>query len=424
MSARPYRVDGEVGRFSFQNYEAHERKSGSKSNCMGPVFSPLSGKSWYRTQGFKELGYVHGASEDSYRKSTQWLNRLRHQVEGGTPFRSLQDGAQREGSRVLTYLERKSKEIFKDHGFSEQGVPIKSIESYQRQPPAHLPPTKVAQAIERCGKSELMRKQMRANPVGYEDPHHSVNISLDDVGVKRQQEHRLVKPLDSKTSRKYVYQTVTHIETQTGYYRFNAVGVSLTLSILVAFLLHNDLLQGNLQVFADGQKTLHDGVLTAFAWFTPLQLILDWYHLHEKGKIQLSLACNGRESRNRHLARLMTLLWHGLVDEALLYLDYLDPNDLKNVQALEQLKTYLRRNRSHIPCYSVRKYLGLRNSSNLGEKSNDLLVSARQKHNGMSWSKMGSAALAAITALVYNKEYPTWFRTGELNFRLVSRTVG
>ena len=416
-------MDGEVGRFSFQNYEALQRQPGSKPNFLRPVFTPLSGKSWYRTQGFKELGYVHGVAEDSYRKSTRWLNRLRHQLEGGTPSRSLQDSAQREGSRVLRHLERKSKKILKDYGFGEQGVPIKSLESYQRQQPAHLPPATVAQAIERCGKSELMRKQMRGNPVAYEDPKESVNISLDDVGVKRQQAHRLVPQLESKTSRKYAYQTVTHVENQTGYYRFNAVGVSLTLSILVAFLLHNDLLQGNLLVFADGQKTLHDGVLTAFAWFMPLQLILDWYHLHEKGKIQLSLACNGRQCRNRHLARLMTLLWHGLVDEALLYLDYLDPNDLKNVQALEKLKTYLRRNRPHIPCYSVRKSLGLRNSSNLGEKSNDLLVSARQKHNGMSWSKMGSAALAAITALVYNKEYLTWFRTGELKFRLVPREV-
>ena len=416
-------MDGEVGRFSFQNYEALQRKPGSKTNALRPVFPPLSGKSWYRTQGFKELGYVHGVTEDSYRKSHRWLNRVRHQLEGGTPSRSLQDSVQREGSRVLSYLEHKSEEILKDHGFSEKGEPNQSKECYQRQPPAYLPSVMVAQAIERCGKSELMRKQMRANPVAYEDPNQSVNISLDDVGVKRQQEHRLVKPLDSETSRKYAYQTVTHVENQTGCYRFNAVGVSLTLSILVAFLLHNDLLQGNLQVFADGQKTLHDGVLTTFAWFTPLQLILDWYHLHEKGKIQLSLACDGRHCRNRHLARLMTLLWHGLVDEALLYLDYLDPNDLKNIQALEQLKTYLRRNRPHIPCYSVRKYLGLRNSSNLGEKSNDLLVSARQKHNGMSWSKMGSAALAAITALVYNKEYLTWFRTGELNFKLAPREV-
>jgi hypothetical protein len=31
----------------------------------------------------------------------------------------------------------------------------------------------------------------------------------------------------------------------------------------------------------------------------------------------------------------------------------------------------------------VRRELGLRNSSNQGEKANDLLVAARQKHHGM-----------------------------------------
>lgn len=128
-------MDGEVGRFSFQNYEALQRQPGGKPHALRPVFLPLSGKSWYRTQGFKELGYMHGVRADSYRKSTRWLNRMRHQLEGGTPSRSLQDSAQREGSRVLTHLERKRRKILKDHGFGEQGVPIKALARYQASNP-------------------------------------------------------------------------------------------------------------------------------------------------------------------------------------------------------------------------------------------------------------------------------------------------
>jgi hypothetical protein len=60
--------------------------------------------------------------------------------------------------------------------------------------------------------------------------------------------------------------------------------------------------------------------------------------------------------------------------------------------------------------------LGLRNSSNRGEKANDLIVSDRQKHNGMSWSKSGSVALATVSALVTNREYKRWFQTGTLSF--------
>lgn len=366
---------------------------------------------------------MHGSTSESYRKTSQWLNRVRYQPVNGTPSRTLQDSTQREGTRVLAHLQHKSERILSAHQFSTQGVPLARLSTPETAPPAQLSSHQVLSALEHCGKTELIRHQMQANPLPYEAPEHTVNISMDDVGVKRQKAHRPAPDPASDNPRKYAYQTVVHLETQTGCYRFNAVGLSITLSILVAFLLHNDLLNTHLVIFADGQRSLHAAILNTLSWVTSLQLILDWYHLRQKCKLQLSLACRGKLYRNQHLARLMTLLWHGLVDAALTYLDFLDPNHLKDEAALERLKGYLRRHQPHIPCYSVRKQLGLRNSSNLGEKSNDLLVSARQKHNGMSWSKTGSAALAAITALVFNQEYLTWFRTGDLNFRLVPHTA-
>ncbi len=73
-----------------------------------------------------------------------------------------------------------------------------------------------------------------------------------------------------------------------------------------------------------------------------------------------------------------------------------------------------------IPVYAVRRELGLRNSSNRGEKANDLLVAERQKHKGMSWSKSGSVALASVTALKKNKIYKKWFQEREIEFKLVS----
>ena len=190
----------------------------------------------------------------------------------------------------------------------------------------------------------------------------------------------------------------------------------------IPFLLHNHLFQFNLLFFADGQRTLHAAILNTFAWFAPIQLILDWYHLEEKCKKQLSLALKGRQIRNQVLAELTARLWQGLVDSAIEYLQHLNPTKIKDQDALDKLIGYLRHNHPHIPCYCVRKRLGLRNSSNKGEKSNDLLVSERQKHNGMSWSKWGSVALAAITTLIRNREYQTWFKTGDIDFKLVSRS--
>jgi hypothetical protein len=81
---------------------------------------------------------------------------------------------------------------------------------------------------------------------------------------------------------------------------------------------------------------------------------------------------------------------------------------------------YLEKNRPMIPVYSLRRELELRNSSNRGEKANDLIVAERQKNNGMSWSKSGSVALASVTALKKNREHQKWFQNAEFEFKLAS----
>jgi len=106
---------------------------------------------------------------------------------------------------------------------------------------------------------------------------------------------------------------------------------------------------------------------------------------------------NGRKLRNEALNKIKPLLWYGLTDKAIEFLLEIPEQNIKNPQALEKLIACPERNRPYIPCYAVRKELGLCNSSAIGEKANDLIVADRQKHNGMSWTKKGTAALAAIT---------------------------
>ena len=48
-----------------------------------------------------------------------------------------------------------------------------------------------------------------------------------------------------------------------------------------------------------------------------------------------------------------------------------------------------------------------------------MVVATRQKHNGMSWSKAGSGALAIITAARINGELNNWIVTGEVRFKMV-----
>jgi len=175
-----------------------------------------------------------------------------------------------------------------------------------------------------------------------------------------------------------------------------------------------------IQFFTDGHRSLNATILKGFNWYKNIGIILDWFHLEKKCKEKLSLASKGRFIRNDILEELKPLLWHGLTDKAIEYLQVVSKDSIKNMVELEKLIEYLRRNTSYIPCYAVRKKLGLCNSSARGEKMNDLIVSTRQKHNGMSWSRLGSVSLATITALKRNKESDDWFEKGALNFKLAA----
>ncbi len=171
-------------------------------------------------------------------------------------------------------------------------------------------------------------------------------------------------------------------------------------------------------IFGKVVTPLHRAILLVFSWFKNISILLDWYHLEKKCKEELSRAMKGRLFRNHVLNRLTFLLWYGLVDEAIVVLKNVNPDWIKNPEAMAKLIKSFERNRPYIPCYAVRKELGLRNSSNIGEKMNDLVVSDRQKHNGMSWSRSGSVALASLTALIRNNEHEMWFENGDVEFRL------
>jgi hypothetical protein len=409
---KPYRVEGEIGRITFDSYWVEP--GAGRDETATCLFPPLHGKEWYRTTGFKEIGLVHGTVEDSYRKTSVLINRVRHQ-EDATPFRTLRENSEYEGRQIMAYMEQQAGEIFDEHGFTAEGLPTDTAVDRSEQKLVTLPPRQVAPALQACAPEPEWETEMTHNPVAYEEPTRSTQVSLDDVNVKRQKSSRKADPEPDK-KRKYAHNTVAHIAHDGASYIINGRGIMRVLHLVLAFLLHNHLLSNNLVFFVDGYKTLYTAIRYAFCWFPALQVILDWYHLEKRCKEQLSLALKGRVIRNTLLEQLLPCLWHGCLDRAISILQTVEPASIKNQDALDTLIDYLQRNRPYLPCYSVRKRLGLRNSSNLGEKANDLIVSDRQKHNGMSWSKAGSAALAAVSALARNREYKRWFQTGTLSF--------
>jgi len=236
---------------------------------------------------------------------------------------------------------------------------------------------------------------------------------------KKIQENDCDIKVGGKKKRKYVQNTVVHVEHNEKAYILNGYGIFYVLQLLFAFLIHNNLNEKTLVFFIDGHD-LYLKVLQYFSWHKKIVIILDWYHLRKKCSELLSMALRGRKIRNEILNEILPLLWHGLVDEAISYLNKLSSDKIKNEKEIEHLINYLRKNSSMIPAYSVRKKIGLRNSSNRGEKANELLVAHRQKHNGMSWSNLGSVSLTSITALAKNKEYHRWFQDGEIEFKLAA----
>ena len=410
----PYRVDGELGRFEFPTYRVCQQDKILYGSAR-ELFAPLGCWERYETIGFKEIAFMRGLTEQSCRKTAVLLNRIRHQ-EGATGSTTLRTSAEREGKQVLACLERTTTEILHREGFDEAGQP--------RTPPltgSHdavvLSSEQVTAAIDACDLTSDERAEVERNPVLYEQPTQTVNISCDDVVVKKQKQHRTrpdeagetIEDEDTSRGRKSVHNTVAHLQQQDQTYCITGQGVPAVLRILLAYLLSNTLLRFRLQFFVDGQKTLQAAILRAFSWFKNVGMILDWYQLEDKCKRQLSLAMKGKELRNDVLDKLTNFLWYGRVDSAVTCLRNLPRKHLKNADEIRVLIGYLERHRPYLPCYEVRKRLGLRNSSNIGEKLNDLLVSSRQKHNGMSWSVSGSSAMAALEALKRNNAYHHWF---------------
>lgn len=359
--------------------------------------------------------------ENSYRDTAALINRIRHQEEA-TPVRTVTDNTEREGKRLIDFIGEKAKAILAANGFTEEGDPGEKAEKYKIKEVKSVSNEDVEIAIKGCSVSEEEKEEIRKNPVCYESPGETVNVCIDEVLAKHQKEKRKQKDNkdDKSKEKKYVHNTVAHLQSEGGSYNINGDSIMFALRVIIAFLLNNNLLNKRIQFFVDGHKILQAAIVNSFSWFGNIGIILDWYHLEDKCKRELSLAMKGRQIRNDVLSRLRYLLWYGMVDKAIEYLNNLNESLIKNKDAVNHLVNYIERNRPYIPCYDIRKKLALRNSSNRGEKSNDLIVSERQKHNGMSWSEEGSVALATLSSLKINKEYKKWFQEGNIEFKLAA----
>jgi hypothetical protein len=216
LQTNTYRVDGEVGRFEFETYRFHREGAGLVDTA--DLFPALTGQEWYRTVGFKEIGFVHGTLNGSFRKTADWFNRVRHQPDG-TPYRTLSHNSEQEGARFLNHLSQKTEQVLSEHQFVLNQPPPEQQALYQSQALVCLASAKVAEAVKRCAPEPSDELELLKNPVPYEAPAHSVQVSIDPVGVKHQKEHRDGQPKAQK--RDMSYQTVAHLQQAERCYTLN-----------------------------------------------------------------------------------------------------------------------------------------------------------------------------------------------------------
>ena len=257
------------------------------------------------------------------------------------------------------------------------------------------------------------------DPADYEVQDACANISVDDVCVKAQ---KIMRPMpDGQEKKKRVENSVAHFENKDGKYAFNGDGIANVLRLVMGFMAFNNyLLIQPLVFFTDGAKNIHEEIKRTCK-FTRFKIILDYYHLSKKFKELFSMAFNGKKSSKKNHTAIMKLLWVGDVDGAIAFMANVDPSTVRNQTFLNQLTDYLNRVRDYIPNYALRKELGLRNGSGIVEKTNDLLVAIRQKHNGMSWSKTGSLSLATVTCARVNGSLEDWTQKRVIPFKPIPK---
>ena len=189
--------------------------------------------------------------------------------------------------------------------------------------------------------------------------------------------------------------------------------------LLVAFILENRLMEGHRLIFFSDGATSIRGHIEKYFGFRQYTVILDWLHLKKKCKEFLSMSIKGSKDEKQQIKKELTsILWTGRHKNAIKYLESLKNSHVKNPMKIEELKGYIERKSSDMTCYALRHEQGLRISSNRVEKANDLVVATRQKHNGMSWSRIGSGALAVISATMINGELKGWMTEHRISYRM------
>jgi hypothetical protein len=282
---------------------------------------------------------------------------------------------------------------------------------------------------------------------GEKDEFQVVYIGIDAVLVPKQSKTHIKGGKEYLPSNR---STVDHwnirVDWDSFSYHITALKRKEAFLELLAFLLENSLITRYLIFMTDGETDIFTDIDEYFELWHK-RTYLDFFHIRKKAFELLSMALVSqklpdprgnveyykigpkkgqiKKQDNTSLSilyarRVSTLLWTGNVQEAIDYLRNIDPKHVRRRRFLDELIDKFERKGKYMTCYALRRRLGLRNSSNGVENTNNIIVSLRQKTDDSHWGETGSSAIAALTANFKNSQDDGWFNHGIFTFKLKS----
>ena len=281
------------------------------------------------------------------------------------------------------------------------------------------------QEIEDLSKSELAEIAIAPTVDIYEPDSEEILLFDDGIGVKKQKPNREkrqeiingeLEQGEKEHSRQRVITDVVLLQTQRGSFETLTCPIDNQGQPLIPL---EDIIKCKLKYYYNNYEkalpivAITDGASSIRKRLKILTekgitLILDWYHLCKKLREFLSMISWNKADKTEHSKFLFFNLWRGNTSEVLNYLQ--TKIKARNKQRLAELITYITKHEREIINYELRRQVGKTIGSGRMEKRVDLVIGNRQKHKGMSWSELGSRALAILKVTECNGLWKqTWF---------------
>lgn len=372
---------------------------------------------------------INLSAEVSYRKVTEYANGFYFRKQNDQlQYRTIHKMCIRNGKRCEEMVKKKTKDTLNKYGFDENGklihpemLPEEITKPIVQEEDYEAIFIEIAEKIQdfndsRKNKDEKINFNDLTKDVFHTEK-NTVTIFIDQVLIKKQKEERKKKEdkeeVSSQQGVHWIEVTNACIVSKEGTYLVTAMSIDDALTVILAYLLDNNLLADRETVFfTDGEKTLNTSIEEHFL-FRPIKIKLDWFHFHKKIYEYFTMCLYGGKKNKERNAEIRSQFFRkafpGNIEEAKNFLDTIDKDIIKDYDYIEKIKSYINRKMPYLYNYQIAKLLKSFNSSNLAETANNRIISDRCKRNGTAWSKEGIESIKNTKSIKLNNNTDNWY---------------